>query len=155
MSHTSRRTFLKTTGAAAAVAMTGAARLAAKPMKKPLGLQLYSVRDQLPTDFAGTLAKVHADGYTVVEAAGYYDRTAKDFRKAMDNAGLRCVSTHHALNVLETSWTSGSNTGRRWGLNTSSVRRRAGCIATRRRRDRRRWTTGTGLPASSTGLARR
>jgi sugar phosphate isomerase/epimerase len=102
MSDTSRRTFLKTTGAVAAMAMTGAGRLAAKPMKKPLGLQLYSVRSLLPTDFDGTLAKVHADGYTVVEAAGYYDHTAEDFRKAMDNAGLRCVSTHHALNALET-----------------------------------------------------
>jgi len=101
MSDTSRRTFLKTTGAAAAVAMTGAARLAAKPMKKPLGLQLYSVRDQLPTDFEGTLAKVHADGYTVVEAAGYYDRTAAEFRHSMDKAGLRCVSTHHPLSVLK------------------------------------------------------
>jgi sugar phosphate isomerase/epimerase len=38
----------------------------------------------------------------VVEAAGYYDHTAADFRKAMDAAGLRCVSTHHALNALET-----------------------------------------------------
>ena len=116
MSDTSRRTFLKTTGAAAAVAMTGAARLAAKPMKKPLGLQLYSVRDQLPTDFEGTLAKVHADGYTVVEAAGYYDRTAKDFRKAMDNAGLRCVSTHHALNVLETELDKWIEYGQTLGL---------------------------------------
>ena len=116
MSNTSRRTFLKTTGAAAAVAMTGAARLAAKPMKKTLGLQLYSVRDQLPTDFEGTLAKVHADGYTVVEAAGYYDRTAKDFRKAMDNAGLRCVSTHHALNVLETELDKWIEYGQTLGL---------------------------------------
>ncbi len=35
-----------------------------------------------------------------MEAAGYYDRTAADFRKAMDQAGLRCISTHHALGVL-------------------------------------------------------
>ena len=89
MHSSSRRTFLKTTGAVAAAAMTGAGRLMAAPMKKPLGLQLYSVRSLLPTDFEGTLAKVRADGYTVVEAAGYYDHTAKDFRKAMDNAGLR------------------------------------------------------------------
>jgi sugar phosphate isomerase/epimerase len=35
-----------------------------------------------------------------VEAAGYYDRSAADFRKAMDRAGLRCVSTHHSLGLL-------------------------------------------------------
>ncbi len=38
----------------------------------------------------------------MVEAAGYYNRTAPEFRKAMDTAGLRCVSTHHALGILET-----------------------------------------------------
>jgi sugar phosphate isomerase/epimerase len=102
MSFTSRRTFLKATGAVAAAACAGAGRLAAKPLHKPLGLQLYSVRDQLPRDFDGTLRQLRAAGYTEVEAAGYYDRTAADFRHAMDQAGLRCISTHHGLNVLET-----------------------------------------------------
>jgi sugar phosphate isomerase/epimerase len=102
MSNSSRRTFLKASGAVAAAAITGAGRLAAKPLKLPLGLELYSVRDMLAKDFEGTLAKVRADGYTVAEAAGYFDRKAPDFRKALDNAGIRCVSTHHALNVLET-----------------------------------------------------
>jgi sugar phosphate isomerase/epimerase len=58
------------------------------------------VRDLLPKDFEGTLAKLRAAGYTEVEAAGYYDKKAPDFKKAMDGAGLRCVSTHHAMNVL-------------------------------------------------------
>jgi hypothetical protein len=44
MSDTSRRTFLKATGAVAAVAC--ADRLDAKPLGKPLGLQLYSVRGE-------------------------------------------------------------------------------------------------------------
>ncbi|MGA3372571.1 MAG: sugar phosphate isomerase/epimerase [Terracidiphilus sp.] len=97
MSNTSRRTFLKATAAVAAAATAGASRLAAKPLSLPIGLQLYSVRELLPKDFNGTLAKVRADGYTEVEAAGYYDKTAADFRKAMDKAGLRCTSTHHPL----------------------------------------------------------
>jgi sugar phosphate isomerase/epimerase len=100
MSHLSRRNFLKTSAAAAAA--FGAARLHARTRHLPLGLQLYSVRNQLPNDFDGTLHKVHAAGYTVVEAAGYFGRTAPEFRHSMDQAGLRCVSTHHALNVLET-----------------------------------------------------
>jgi sugar phosphate isomerase/epimerase len=100
MSTTSRRSFLKATGAVAACA--AASRLEAERLRLPIGLQLYSVRDQLPKDFAGTLAQVRSAGYTVVEAAGYYDRSAADFRHAMDAAGLRCVSTHHPLNVLET-----------------------------------------------------
>ena len=100
MSNTSRRTFLKASAAVAAVAAAGAERLAAKPLSLPIGLQLYSVRELLTKDFDGTLAKVRADGYTEVEAAGYYDRTAVDFRKAMDKAGLRCTSTHHTLALL-------------------------------------------------------
>jgi len=116
MRNSSRRTFLKTIGAAAAAVMTGAGRLAAAPTKKPLGLQLYSVRSLLPTDFDGTLAKVRADGYTVVEAAGYYDHTAKDFRKSMDNAGLRCVSTHHNLSLLETQLDQWIEYGHELGL---------------------------------------
>jgi sugar phosphate isomerase/epimerase len=96
--NTSRRSFLKATAAVAV--STGALRLAAKPLGLPIGLQLYSVRDLLPKDFDGTLAKVRADGYTEVEAAGYWDRTAPDFRNAMDKAGLRCTSTHHTLALL-------------------------------------------------------
>ena len=97
---TSRRSFLKATGAVAACA--AASRLEAKRLRLPIGLQLYSVRNLLPKDFDGTLAQVRSAGYTVVEAAGYFDRSAADFRHAMDAAGLRCISTHHALNVLET-----------------------------------------------------
>jgi sugar phosphate isomerase/epimerase len=66
----------------------------------PIGLQLYTVRELLPKDFDGTLAKVRAAGYTEVEAAGYYGRSAKEFRHAMDQAGLHCVSTHHGMSDL-------------------------------------------------------
>jgi sugar phosphate isomerase/epimerase len=91
---------LKTSAAVVTAACAGAGRLAARPLGLPIGLQLYSVRNLLPKDFDGTLAKVRAAGYTEVEAAGYYDRKAPDFRKAMDQAGLRCVSTHHSLGQL-------------------------------------------------------
>jgi len=106
MSITSRRSFLKAGGAVAAAACAGADRLAAKSLRismglhLPIGLQLYSVRQLLAKDFAGTLGKVKAAGYAEVEAAGYYDRTAAEFRQAMDKAGLRCTSTHHPLDVL-------------------------------------------------------
>lgn len=102
MSFRSRRSFLKASGAVTAAALMGAERLMAASSRKPLGLQLYSVRNLLAKDFDGTLAKVRGDGYTVVEAAGYFDRSAADFRKSMDKAGLRCVSTHHTLSALET-----------------------------------------------------
>ena len=100
MSPMSRRSFLNATGAIAACAV--GSHLPAERLRLPVGLQLYSVRNQLPRDFAGTLAQLHSAGYTVVEAAGYFDRSAVDFRNAMEAAGLRCVSTHHSLSVLET-----------------------------------------------------
>jgi sugar phosphate isomerase/epimerase len=92
---------MKTTAAVAAIAGVGVGRLAAKPLGLPIGLQLYSVRELLPKDFDGMLAKVRAAGYTEVEAAGYFDRTAAVWRQAMDQAGLRCISTHHALALLQ------------------------------------------------------
>ena len=57
MSLSSRRTFLKATGAVAAAHLSSAAHLSARPLKQPLGLQLYSLREQLPKDFEGSLAK--------------------------------------------------------------------------------------------------
>lgn len=102
MSGSSRRTFLKASCAAAAKVCAGGARLRAAKLTVPLGTQLYSVRTLLPKDFDGTLGQVRADGYRVVEAAGYYGKTAAEWKKSMDGAGLRCISTHHALADLKT-----------------------------------------------------
>jgi sugar phosphate isomerase/epimerase len=127
MSRSSRRSFLKASGMFVAAASVGAGRLAAKPLGLPIGLQLYSVRELLPKDFDGTLAKVRAAGYTEVEAAGYYDRSAADFRKAMDQAGLHCISTHHPLGVLRPKLDELVEYGHRLGLDylvcSSPVRR--------------------------------
>ncbi|MGA2250165.1 sugar phosphate isomerase/epimerase family protein [Terracidiphilus sp.] len=96
----SRREFVRI-GAAAAAATAGASYLSAAEVKAPLGLQLYSVRELLPKDFDGTLAKLAPMGYKNVEAAGYYNKTAAEWRAAMDKAGLRCTSTHHPLPMLK------------------------------------------------------
>ena len=111
---TSRREFLQTAALAATCAATP--RLHGAPLRMPIGLQLYSVRNLLPADFAGTLAQVRSAGYSVVEAAGYYNRSAADFRRAMDAAGLRCVSTHHPLNELETQLDQSIEYGQALGL---------------------------------------
>ena len=100
MSFTSRRGFLKTTGAVVAATCVGTRRLAAKPVKFPIGLQLYSVRELLEKDLDGTLVKLKTAGIQEVEAAGYYKRTAAEFKKSLDNAGLKITSTHHPLGAL-------------------------------------------------------
>jgi len=100
MSFTSRRTFMKATGAFAAAACAGIDPLVAAQRSMPIGLELYSVRALAPKDLDGTMAQVRAAGYTVVEAAGFYDKSAVDFRKAMDKAELHCISAHYTLALL-------------------------------------------------------
>ncbi|HVP56226.1 MAG TPA: sugar phosphate isomerase/epimerase [Candidatus Eisenbacteria bacterium] len=103
MSPTSRRDFLKLASAAsvAAIAFRDAFPLDAYPLGLPLGLQLYSLRELLPKDFDGTLKAIAAGGYTEVEAAGFYAMSAQDFKQSMDAAGLRCVSAHYPLSMLQ------------------------------------------------------
>jgi sugar phosphate isomerase/epimerase len=97
MKSSSRRDFLKTSGAVAAAAVLMPRTGGAAPLDRPIGLQLYSVRNLLPKDFDGTLHQLGEAGYRAVEAAGYFNRTAAEFRHAMDQAGLRCISAHHTL----------------------------------------------------------
>jgi sugar phosphate isomerase/epimerase len=102
MKSTSRRSFLKTAGVAVAATCVGTRRLAAKGLKQPVGIELYSVREQMAKDLEGTLAKVRAAGYEVAEAAGFVNRSAADYRKAIDNAGLKLISGHYTLALLRT-----------------------------------------------------
>ncbi len=102
MSKSSRRDFLKA-GSASIVygsALLHAGGLLAKTLKLPLGLQLYSVRDLLPKDYAGTLKQIGALGYREVESAGYFNHSAADVKQAMDAAGLKLVSAHYSSDDL-------------------------------------------------------
>ena len=67
-----------------------------------LGLQLYTVRDQIAKDFEGTLAKVAAAGYKEVEFAGYFDHAPKDVRAILDRHKLAAPSTHVDFASVET-----------------------------------------------------
>jgi len=44
---------------------------------RAVGVQLYSVRDAMKSDFEGSIAKVAQIGYKEVEFAGYFDHSAK------------------------------------------------------------------------------
>jgi len=97
----SRRRFIGGTVASATLSMAGRVAFA-NPLALPLGLQLYSVRQQMAEDLDGTLAAVAASGYTEVEAAALPQKSAKDIRGSLDRAGLRCVSAHHPFADLHT-----------------------------------------------------
>jgi len=64
-----------------------------------VGLQLYSVRDDMQKDPAGTLKKLSDMGYRFVEHANYVDRkfygySAADFKKLLTDLGMRMPSGH-------------------------------------------------------------
>ena len=70
----------------------------------PVGLELYSVRDELAKDLMGTVTKVAKMGYEVMEFySPYYQWTpdyAKQVRKLLDDTGTRCLSTHNSATVF-------------------------------------------------------
>ena len=102
----SRRTFLKTTAASIAAACAvgsgcgGEMKLGKSKRNIPLGLQLYSVRTECEKDLPATIAAVAKMGYHGVEFAGYYDYSAKDLRKLLDDNGLKCCGSHTQLDTL-------------------------------------------------------
>lgn len=70
-------------------------------MKKlPVGLQIYSVREDAEKDFKGTIQKVKEIGYEFAELAGLYGLTAQEVRAVLDEAGLPAVSAHVPLDLL-------------------------------------------------------
>jgi sugar phosphate isomerase/epimerase len=93
-----RRTFLETTAAALVTSPLGA--LAAPNRIERVGLQLYTVRDEMAKDFEGTLAKIAAIGYKEVEFAGYFDRSPKDVRAILDRHGLTSPAAHIDLKTI-------------------------------------------------------
>ena len=70
----------------------------------PIGLQLYTVRAAMKTDFEGTIAKVAATGYNEVEFAGYYNHSPKDIRELLDKYGLVAPSCHVDYATVENKW---------------------------------------------------
>ena len=59
-----------------------------------IGLQLYTVGDDLKRDFEGTLAAVSKIGYGTVELAGLADHAVDDWRQALEHVRLKCPSIH-------------------------------------------------------------
>ena len=100
-----RRAFIRSTSAATvgAALAWGTPRAHALPLGLPLGLQLYSVREQLAKDYEGTLKQLSSIGYTEVEAAGFYGRSPAQVKAALAAAGLRMPSSHYSANDLRKS----------------------------------------------------
>ncbi len=102
---TSRRKFLQHT----AMLMAGSSFLSNRllattvPTRLITGIQLYTVRDDMKKDPLGTLKALAGMGYQYVEHASYdkrkfYGFGAKEFRKILDDNGLKMRSGHTVMN---------------------------------------------------------
>lgn len=108
-----RRDFLKTGLLSTAVVLGSRYVHAAGKPRTTLGLQLYTVRDDMKRDPLGTLRSLAAMGYRYVEHADYHDRKfygfpAAEFRKHLDGMGLRMCSGHVQLSM--SAWDASRNT---------------------------------------------
>ena len=101
----SRRTFIKrSTLALAGSSLLSRISFANTNIKDDelVGIQLYSVRDDMGKDPLGTLKQLAAMGYKHVEHANYKDRkfygyTPAEFKKILDDLGMKMPSGHTVL----------------------------------------------------------
>lgn len=103
---TTRRSFLKATGMLATGVLAGAnaAHAWSGNRLQTFGLQLYSLRDDLPKDPQGILKQVASFGYKQVESfegskGMFWGMTHTDFKKYMDDLGMTIVSSHCNINT--------------------------------------------------------
>jgi sugar phosphate isomerase/epimerase len=66
-------------------------------MSKPLGIQLYTVREALAQDFTGTIERIAAIGYAAVETAGFPGSTPAEADALFRRLGLQAPSAHSPL----------------------------------------------------------
>jgi sugar phosphate isomerase/epimerase len=69
-------------------------------MSLPIGLQLYSIKDETEKDFKGTLRKVAQMGYDGVEFAGYGGLGSKELKELLDELGLKACGSHIGIQAL-------------------------------------------------------
>jgi len=116
--NTNRRIFLKQTGVGMAAAYFAPSLLSCSPQRKPvtslqeIGLQLYTLRDQLADDPIETLARVAQIGYNHVEtfgaemnevgAASFWGLDTTALRTRLDENGLKSYSGHYLLDEFLT-----------------------------------------------------
>ncbi len=62
--------------------------------KGPIGLQLYSLRDQFSKDVPGTLDEVKSFGIKYAELAGTYGLSPEKFKQELSAHGIKPISAH-------------------------------------------------------------
>jgi sugar phosphate isomerase/epimerase len=106
----SRRDFIKTTAAGAAILSSGAHLLHADPLGLPIGCQTWPVRAMIEKDFRGTFKQLAAAGFKSIEMCspvGYTDGfqvmrqySGSELKGILHDLGLTCVSSHFSMDEL-------------------------------------------------------
>ncbi len=99
---TSRRNFLKSSALVAGATVLSRNVFASPSKKEILGIQLYSVRDDMTKAPLDTLKQIAAIGYKYVEHANYINRkfygyAPTEFKKVLDDLGLKMLSGHTVM----------------------------------------------------------
>ena len=114
-----RRGFLRTGSAALAAsallqsAPVTAANQSTAKAKKRIGIQLYSLRDDMAKDPEGTMRKVAEIGYSAIETYGYnnglfFGKKPKEFAEFTNSLGMKMTSSHTNFGVY------GNNSQQAW-----------------------------------------
>ncbi|MEO8238669.1 MAG: sugar phosphate isomerase/epimerase [Flavobacterium sp.] len=99
---TSRRNFIKNSSLAAVAVLT-LPSLVFSMNKKEIGLQLYTLRDELPKNVKAVLEKVASAGFTIVETYGFsikdqfWGLSAAELKKILDINNLKAISGHYGI----------------------------------------------------------
>jgi len=99
-----RRDFVIATTAAALAAQFRIPHAALRNRISRIGLQLYTVRDLMQRDMAGTLAAIAKIGYQEVEFAGFFNKTPAEIRAMLESNGLLAPSGHVPFEAIATGW---------------------------------------------------
>ena len=107
-----RRNFFKastvaaiaTTIAPGSVLNASASATKAQQAKKKIGIQLYSLRDDIAKNADATFEAVAKIGYSFIETYGYgngkfFGKSPKDFSKQMSDLGMKMTSSHTGFGV--------------------------------------------------------
>jgi sugar phosphate isomerase/epimerase len=104
-----RRTFVKTVSAGMLAGMLMPRQLYANlPVMNNIGLQLYSLRNEVKEDLEGSLQKIGEIGYQNLEAAGYsdgkfYGLEPAEFKTLVQKYGMKIISSHLTFDMKDIS----------------------------------------------------
>lgn len=97
----SRRDFLKKAAVSAAIAASPLGSAVAQLRRVDrIGIQLYSLRQEMAADFEGTLEQLTEIGFREMEFAGYHGKSAAEVRRILDGFGLTSPAAHVPLTAI-------------------------------------------------------